>query len=178
MFYNNGQNGLFQNVDQNPGSFRGVSISNSCFVSNTGAGVKLGSSGSNEYGAVITNSIFYGNSTYGIDYTAAFFLAENRVTNCAFGANTTAAIHNFTGAIGTVTLSGDPFNGRTSSDFSLNSTAGAGASCKGAGYPGATGLFGTGFIDIGALQTSGGGGTTNVFVPAGNVFIFDTEVEG
>jgi hypothetical protein len=177
VFYSNGSNGFLQDVDQNPGTTRAVTISNSDFVSNTGAGVKLGSTGGNEYGAVITNCILYGNSTYGIDYDGAFLLAENRVTNCAFGANTTAPIHNFTGDIGSVTLSGDPFNGRTSNDFSLNSTAGAGAACKGAGYPGVT-IFGTGFIDIGALQTSGGGSVTNVFVPAGNIFIFDTEVEG
>jgi hypothetical protein len=156
-FYNNGSNGFFQNVDQNPGTTRTVSISNSNFVNNTGAGVKLGNGGNAEYGGVITSSVFYGNTTYGIDYVSAFFLASNGVTNCGFGANTTAAIHNYTGAVGTITLTGDPFVGRTSSNFALNNTAGAGALLRGAGYAGVT-TFGTGSIDVGALQSASAGG--------------------
>jgi hypothetical protein len=163
VFYNNGTSGLWIDPDLAQGSAHATTVSNSDFVSNTGAGIKLGNAGNSVYGAIATNNIFYGNSTYGIDYTGNAFIAENRLTNNAFGANTTAAIHNFTGDIGTVSLSADPFTAKASNDFSLNSTSGGGTSCKAAGWAGATGLFGTGYIDIGALQSQAsapGGGQT------------------
>jgi hypothetical protein len=59
-----------------------------------------------------------------------------------------------------VTLSGDPFNGGGTNDFTLNGTAGAGASCKTAAFPGALQSGGTGSMDIGALQSAGSGGGT------------------
>lgn len=51
-----------------------------------------------------------------------------------------------------VALSGDPFTNGASNDFSLNATAGAGAACRAAGFPGALQSGGTGALDIGALQ--------------------------
>jgi hypothetical protein len=61
--------------------------------------------------------------------------------------------------LGDVSLSADPFTNAAVGDFSLNSTAGGGAACKAAGYPG-TFPNGTtvGFLDIGAVQNNGGGG--------------------
>jgi len=61
-----------------------------------------------------------------------------------------------------VTLTGDPFNGASSGDFSLNNTAGAGAACRAAGFPGALpGGSTTGYLDIGAAQhQDAGGGST------------------
>lgn len=52
-----------------------------------------------------------------------------------------------------IDLSGDPFTDAANGDFSLNTTAGAGAACRGAGYPGAL-LDGVnvGYTDVGALQ--------------------------
>jgi hypothetical protein len=51
------------------------------------------------------------------------------------------------------TLTGTPYNASGSNDFSLNSTAGAGASCRAGGTPG-TWLNGvpTGYLDMGAVQ--------------------------
>ncbi len=61
-----------------------------------------------------------------------------------------------------VTLTGSPFTNAAGHDFTLNSTAGAGASANGAGTPGAIpGLVQTGSVSFGAFQPAvpaGGGG--------------------
>lgn len=64
-------------------------------------------------------------------------------------------------AIGSITLSGSPFNNAASSDFSLNNTASAGASCRAAGIPGISpdGLT-TGYLDIGYAQHQDSGGAS------------------
>lgn len=68
---------------------------------------------------------------------------------------------------GFVSLSGDPTTDGAGGDFSLNSTAGAGAACKAAGWPSSwPGVSGTtGYPDIGPVQsqsTGGTGGATNI----------------
>jgi len=64
---------------------------------------------------------------------------------------------NWAAGVGDVTISASPFV--SSSNFALNATAGGGAACKAAGFPGVV-TFGTGTMDLGALQTgsSAGGG--------------------
>jgi hypothetical protein len=61
-----------------------------------------------------------------------------------------------------VTLTGDPFTNAAGNDFTLNSTAGAGAACRNAGTPGTLpGLASqVGYADIGVYrhQDVGGGG--------------------
>jgi hypothetical protein len=85
--------------------------------------------------------------------------------NNAFYNNGTAPTVGFNAGIGTVTLSANPYTS-IGSDFSLNSTAGGGAACKGAGWPGALNFGGTGHADIGPLQASGAVTTTvNVIAP-------------
>jgi hypothetical protein len=61
-----------------------------------------------------------------------------------------------------ITLTDDPFVNAAGGNFALNNTAGAGAACRDAGYPGAM-VDGTniGHADIGAIQhedPAGGGG--------------------
>jgi hypothetical protein len=52
-----------------------------------------------------------------------------------------------------LTLTGDPFTNAAGQDFSLNNTAGAGASCRAAGLLGAFPTIGTtGYQDIGSAQ--------------------------
>jgi hypothetical protein len=81
--------------------------------------------------------------------------------NCAYGANVTAARRGFSAGTGAITLTGSPYV--SSSDFGLNSTAGAGAACKAVALaiPNATANTAG---DIGAVPSggggSGGGGTT------------------
>ena len=64
-------------------------------------------------------------------------------------------------------LTGSPFTNAAGGDFSLNSTSGAGASCKAAGAP-STFPDGTtaASIDIGASQTSTGGGGAGAMILA------------
>lgn len=58
-----------------------------------------------------------------------------------------------------VTLTANPFTSSGTGDFSLNSTAGGGAACKGVGFPGTfPGGTTVGHIDIGAVQSAAGGG--------------------
>lgn len=79
----------------------------------------------------------------------------------AYYSNTSGPRNNLAAGTGDVTLSADPFTDSSGGDFSLNSTAGGGAACRAAGFPGAfpAGLV-TGYADIGAVQhqDSGGGG--------------------
>lgn len=115
---------------------------------------------------VAVNNIFYGNGGYGINVANA--LPNIWFNHNAYGANTSGNLNNVTAGSVDVTLSGDPFTAKASNDFTLNNIAGAGAACRAAGYPGTNPAqtFGTGKIDIGALQhtDSGGSGSTYVFM--------------
>ena len=109
------------------------------------------------------NIISYGNgvggSGYGIDIAStmgANYSAESG--NNAVGGNTSGSYHTWVASPGDVTLSTNPFTNDTANNFSLNSTAGGGAACKAAGLPGALPLGGTGYLDIGPLQTQAGAG--------------------
>ena len=58
-----------------------------------------------------------------------------------------------------IILSGDPYTNQ-GIDYSLNNTAGAGAACRAAGFPGArTDGNNTGYGDVGAPQHQDAGGT-------------------
>ncbi len=116
---------------------------------------------------VYDNCVAYGNSGYGAS-VSAYPLFQGWL---AAGNNTSGATNGFSGnflmplhstpAGSTIALSGDPFTNAASGDFSLNSTAGAGAACRAAGYPGVfPGATTTGYVDLGAAQhqDSGGGG--------------------
>lgn len=51
-------------------------------------------------------------------------------------------------------LTADPFTNKATGDFTLNTTAGGGASCRGYGWPGEIpGVAQLGYMDLGALQT-------------------------
>jgi hypothetical protein len=109
---------------------------------------------------MIYNNIFYGNGGYGINlqYTAGsglYFTAAN-----AFGSNVSGN-NNYTanGPIADITLSASPFIG--SGNFALNTTTGGGAALKGTGFPGITPM-GTGYLDIGALQSKSSSGGSSV----------------
>ena len=124
-----------------------------------GSGIKYASPGSS-YAGTVRNSILYGNNQYGIEIVSADVLHTDYN---AYGGNGVAATLNH-GVVGphAVTLTGDPFTNAAGGDFSLNNTAGAGAACRNAGFPGAM-IDGTneGFADIGALRhedPAGGGG--------------------
>lgn len=66
-----------------------------------------------------------------------------------------------------VILSADPFVNAAGGDFKLNNTAGGGAACRAAGYPGTLpgGLIG--YLDMGALQHEDAGGGGGMLVHPG-----------
>lgn len=138
-------------------------------VSNGSDGFLFNVAGNNGVPDILMeNCIAYGNGGFGINgnvIVGMYFGGYN-----FFGANSSGAYGGSVAALtGDVGLSGDPFNGRTTNDFSLNNTAGAGASVRGAGFPGILQLGGTGAIDGGPLQSSGGGGGTTVIAFGPNI---------
>ena len=162
------------------------------FEGNTSDGVNhntTASSVESSCGAWILNCVFYNNTGYGYflatNGPVSFLFENNILSTNGTGAgstgnnviyvglidrnfywNNTTARNNFITGPNDVTGSGDPFNGASSGDFSLNNTAGAGAACRNAGFPGVLQRGGTGYADIGALrhQDAGGGSTVVVNV--------------
>jgi hypothetical protein len=130
------------------------------FYNSTHDGLNLQGIFNGLYPLMIYNNIFYGNGGYGINlqYTAGsglYFTAAN-----AFGSNVSGN-NNYTanGPIADITLSASPFIG--SGNFALNTTTGGGAALKGTGFPGITPM-GTGYLDIGALQSKSSSGGSSV----------------
>jgi hypothetical protein len=143
-----------------------ISVSSTAFYDNTGDGLQGTTGSTNGSPISLYNNVFFGNGGYGIDYQNVPSNVIPFVTANAFGSNTSGSRHNFAfGSTTDVSLSGDPFVAGGSANFALNSTAGAGAAARSAGFPGALNNGGTGYIDIGPLQHSGGGSN-----PVGYVF--------
>ncbi len=137
--YTNGRDG----IRIASGSLDDINLRNCIFVSNTGNGIN----------ALTTNWAGFSNLlTQNIDYNAYYNNAANLV-------NVPAGIHD-------QLLTGDPFTNGSSNDFSLNNTAGAGAACRSAGFPGVLQSGGTGYEDIGALRHADPAGSAGMlFVP-------------
>lgn len=109
----------------------------------------------------VVNNIFVGNTAYGVNMPSGADSVAVRNTNNAYYNNTSGARNNLSAGTNDVTLSGDPFTNAAGGDFTLNSTAGAGASCRAAADPA--------YLDIGALQhqDSGGGSAGGAMVIGG-----------
>lgn len=119
---------------------------------NAGPGIALLYTG-NIWSAQITNNLISNSGTYGID--APNTLGDKALSvppdYNAFFNNPSGAIHFLSSGAHDVALSGSPYVG--AGDYGLNNTAGAGAACRGAGYPGLfPGGVTTGALDVGALQ--------------------------
>lgn len=152
-----------------------VIIDHCTFANNINTSATVGLSSTTGFTS-ITNNIFYGNTSgvalsalTGLPATTAGIAASR---SNAFGNNTTNYV-GWAATPGDVTLTANPFTASGSGDYSLNSTAGGGTLCKGAGFPGAfpAGLS-TGHADIGAVQSSGGGGG------GGSTLIINLGMEG
>jgi len=126
--------------------------------SNTTYGFDLSTSGAATRGSTLINCIAYNNTTKDIYSNNATYLPSAFQLNCAY-ATTDVAPQN---SVGQVTLTGDPCTNASGGNFSLNNTAGAGAACRAAGFPGSfnANISTTGYQDIGAVQhqATGGGG--------------------
>jgi hypothetical protein len=85
----------------------------------------------------ITNNIFGSNSGYGLNAAA---MSPGRVDpRCDYNVywnNGGGEWNNVLGGPHDVGLSGNPFTNAAGGDFTLNNIAGAGAACRGAGFPG------------------------------------------
>jgi hypothetical protein len=142
-----------------------ATLLNNAIINNTSDGVTLDANvGLNPASLVAWNNIIDSNGGFGINAsgTPPIALAMISFLSNAYRANTSGALNNLSPGTGDVTLSADPFVNRAGNNFALNSTAGGGTACKGAGFPGALQIGGTGHIDIGPLQSaSGGGGGSN-----------------
>ena len=172
-------------------SSAGISSYRNCIsYSNTGATTDGFNTNSNQ--SQLINCVAYGNGRQGfrMDFGPAVYInciAENntawgfshngndpglRLQNCAGYNNTSGNVDigtgNLTWNFGFITGSASFFTAPGSGDFSLNNTAGGGASARAAGILGVfpEGLT-TGYLDVGAAQhqDSGGGGGehSNVF---------------
>lgn len=107
------------------GGSGGIRVTNSSIANNTGEGIFPASSA---VYVSLRNSIFYGNlANKNIMLTNPSTAANYAMSR----SNAYGAVTNWTAAQGDVTLTADPFT--SSTDFTLNSTAGGGAACKGAG---------------------------------------------
>ncbi len=146
----------FTGADLAPANLAAVVIDHCDFTNTTtssgiGAGLRLNYS--QAASTIIRNSIFYGNSIYGISAVSTN-IDPYFVTTCAFGSNATADAQSpATTGDNPLTLTANPFN--SSSDFGLNSTAGGGAVCRGAAtaMPNATANTAG---DVGAIPSGGG----------------------
>lgn len=143
--YGNSGHGFVENA--------GITIINCTAFSNGGAGFVGAAGGRNTF---VSNSIFYGNGQWGIDGSTNTSAATPQFFSCAIGGNTAGSFRGFTGAeiINQIALTVNPFVSSATGNFSLNSTSGGGALCRGVGYIGGTFPLGLtiGFPDVGAVQ--------------------------
>lgn len=140
-------------------------LKNNTFAANTSNGVESAET-TTAATIILENNIFYGNTTGGVNFAFASSGTDHRVItnkNNAYGGNGTDRT-GLSAGTNDVALTGDPFT--SSTNWALNNTAGAGAACRAAGFPGALmGGVTTGYLDIGAVQhqDSGGAAVTRSF---------------
>lgn len=140
VFYNAGANAI--NVDDAFGVINNpltLLISNSALINSTDNGILLNSTSGLYIEVFLVNSIIDSNGAYGLNNAGNSL--SFRSYNNAYGSGATANASgdvNGTGFVkdaGSITLTADPFTSRSTGNFTLNSTAGGGAACTGAGYP-------------------------------------------
>lgn len=128
-----------------------ITATSSNFASNGGDGITLLGNGNTSSYLSIVNNIFYGNTGYGVNASVSTAMIPGSNSNNAYGSNTAGARQSVAVGANDKTLTANPFT--SSVNFLLNTTAGGGAVCAGAGYVGSLG----GSRDIGAVQSAGGG---------------------
>ena len=159
----NGGKGVNFNNTNNNGtnpSYIWPILLNNAIINNTSDGVAISVNQTGAPGSVVAwNNIIDSNGGYGINGIGTSPLGIGMISfrSNAYRANSSGALHQLPAGTGDVTLSADPFVNRAANNFALNSTSGGGAACKQAGFPGVLPVGGTGYIDIGPLQSQGGG---------------------
>jgi hypothetical protein len=112
-----------------------VTVDNCDFYGNTGAA--LVASQSTEHLIIGENCACVNSSAYGFDGGSGAVGSSEGILilrNCAGYNNASGDVRNAYSNSGFITLTGNPFTAAGSDDFSLNSTAGAGAALTAAGY--------------------------------------------
>ena len=166
----------------------GPRIHGCTFVGNTSHGANFNLWNDQTGFLHLSNCIAYGNGGYGIQVRVGDDVnvptAWTIEQYCAYGGNTLGDRKNITAGIGAVTLTGTPFTNAAGRDFTLNSTAGAGAACRGVGFPGAwPSATMTGARSIGALEPiassgGGGGGGALITMPSGGPLLYGAPWKG
>lgn len=137
---NNNSGGTYHGLLLND-SLSGSLIRNVVSYNNSGDGVRF--NGTYEAVSVI-DSILALNGGYGINGGFSTTVANMLQNLNAYYSNASGPVHNIIAGANDITLSGNPFVNPSGSiatladvwaNFALNGTAGAGAACKGAGYP-------------------------------------------
>ncbi len=153
LIYNN--SGASSDGINAPNTSVGLKLLGNTIYNNGRDGIRyVGAQGAG-VGTIIRNNLIVSNAGVGFNVTAlstTYPCAAPYADYNAFYANGTARTGNV-GGLHDVSLTADPFTAKGSGDFSLNNTAGGGAACRGAGFPGVfpAGLT-TGHLDIGAVQ--------------------------
>ena len=139
---------------------------NNDVTDSTSDGMRLSYGGASAL-MLLQGNVLYNNGGWGVNFsfgggtfTQVGSAGIINLSN-AYGANTSGTIQGASAGTGDVTLTADPFTARTSGNFALNSTAGGGAALKALSYPGIIPDAGTGFSDIGALQSQASSGGSN-----------------
>jgi hypothetical protein len=135
-----------------------VSMINCVAYNNGGDGFHISAAQQTAY--LVQNCISYGNAAFGFNYTTSPTGVLYGFNYNAYGSNTSGNLNVVPAGPNDVTLTANPFNAPVTGDFSLNSTSGGGAACRGAGFQGSFGGAVNGAIDIGAVQSAAGGGSS------------------
>lgn len=133
-----------------------VEIHHCTIANNTGDGIDIPANSSTT-SIDIDQNIIYGNA-FGVDNNDEEITVEinSRIFDYnAYGGNVSDALDGISGGTHDVTLTVDPFTDSANGDYTLNNTAGGGASCRGAAFGG---------FDLGALQHEDGGVITNNYI--------------
>lgn len=115
---------------------------------------KIGGYCFNQTGSLVVLSQFSWNNNNGCDLT----------TVGPGGSAPLGFYNNWAAGAGDVTLTAGPWTAPGSNNFALNSTTGGGKAAKAAGFPGVTPV-GTGYLDIGSLQSQAGASSVTVGFP-------------
>ncbi len=134
---------------------RNVRVANNIIdqrVGNTNNAIQCGSL------TIVENNILMANSSAVMVIANPVGTGSNHIVrnNCFYQQSSGALISTFISRqSGNVTLTGDPAMNAAGGDYSLNNTAGAGAACKGVGFPSALpGLAAPlNYLDVGAYQS-------------------------
>jgi hypothetical protein len=137
-----------------------LALVSSAVSASTGLGLQLGIE------SIIENSVVYGSGTYNLQFIGPSVGVINFIGMNGWGGAGTGNCYNATlsatctiPASTVIALTANPFVSTT--NFALNATSGGGPLLKALGYPGVA-PFGTGYADVGALQSqaAAGAGTT------------------